>query len=436
MKNKQRFQNSLRATISFMATIALATTMMLALTVVFTTQAHAQTFTVLHRFTGGSDGFGPLAGVVMDRGGNLYGTSAGGGMTPPQCNTLVQGCGTVWELMKHNSNWLLKPLYQFSGYPDGDEPNARVIIGPDGSLYGTTQYGGTGGCTYDSTLVGCGTIFNLRPPATFCPNVNCPWQETILHSFSETDAQQPTHEVVFDRDGNFYGTAQFGGTQNGGVVYKMTRSNGGWLYTAIYNFSSSQHNGYYPYAGLAFDQAGNLYGTTSSGGVGHGTVFELSPSGQGWTETVLYRFQGQSDGGGPAGVAVDASGAVYGTTADGGPPGSNGTAFKLTPSGGGWTFSVLSGLPCGDCFTGIGTGSQASPLLDSSGNIYGTTLGNGFGCGSVFKLVPSGGSYTYVSLHDFICQSGGDPYGNVISDGNGNLYSTTFNPGVVFEITP
>ena len=287
------------------------------------------------------------------------------------------------------------------------------------------------------SVIGCGTIFSLQPPPNVCPSISCPWRETILHSFSGPDGLLPTAEVVFDQAGNFYGTASRGGTLGSGVVWKMTRTDGGWVYSQIYSFPSGSHDGEMPNSSLIFDQAGNLYGTTSEGGggSGDGTIFELSPSGSGWLETVLYRFQGGNDGAGPyGGVTLDSSGNLYGTTFSDGPPGSDGTAFKLTPAGGTWTFSLLSGLPCGACSTG--GGSLAPLLLDSAGNLYGTTEFDGmYNCGSVFKLIPAGGNYTYVSLHDFTCHADGDAsWGNVIMDASGNLYGTTLT--TAFELTP
>jgi uncharacterized repeat protein (TIGR03803 family) len=197
-----------------------------------------------------------------------------------------------------------------------------------------------------------------------------------------------------------------------------------------------------PYAGVIFDQVGNLYGTTSAGGnggcngLGCGTVFQLKPSGSGWTENVLYAFQNGSDGANPiGGLMFDPSGNLYGTTSCLG----NGksTVFELTPSSGNWTFALLGGSG----------GSTASLIMDPAGNLYGTArTGGAYGRGSVFKLAPSGGGWTYTSLHDFCadgppCSDGAQPWGNVILDANGNLYGTATAGranyyGVVFEITP
>jgi uncharacterized repeat protein (TIGR03803 family) len=134
--------------------------------------AEGQTFQVIHNFTGGQDGANPYAGVTLDRAGNLYGTAYYGGGTDD---------GTVYKLTHQGSGWTFSPLYSFAGGSDGINPDARVIFGPNGTLYGTTERGGNGGCAFGNT---CGTVFNLRPPATVCKAVLCPWTETVLYRFT------------------------------------------------------------------------------------------------------------------------------------------------------------------------------------------------------------------------------------------------------------
>jgi len=447
MQSKKQFCNLISGTIARAATVALAIATVFALTVVLAQSAQAQTFKVLHTFTGGADGASPLAGVTMDEAGNLYGTtSAGGG----------SGDGTVFRLSKKGSNWILNPLYTFTGGNDGGSPWATVVFGPDGNLYGTTTYGGEGGCDYG---LGCGTVFQLKPFPTACKTAVCGWQETVLYRFTGgSDGANPGYgDLIFDQAGNLYGTTAVGGNQGGlcsnfggcGVVFELTPSYGGWTEKVLYSFTESS-DGFQPYAGLIFDNAGNLYGTTVSGGftwgdcdeeAGCGVVFELTPSNGGWTENVLYTFYGGNDGDNPyAGLIFDASGNLYGATPNDG-EGNRGTIFKLTPSGGGWIFSVVYS------FTG-GGGPAASLTMDAAGNLYGTTNGGGaYGAGNVFKLTPSGGGWTYTSLHDFTGGSDGSaPDCNVIFDANGNLYGTTvwggssqncYNGcGVVWEITP
>jgi uncharacterized repeat protein (TIGR03803 family) len=272
-----------------------------------------------------------------------------------------------------------------------------------------------------------------------CTTALCTWNETLLYGFlGSSDGGVPLYgDLIFDHAGNIYGTASRGGSGNG-VVYEMMRSGGGWTEQPIYAFSGSP-DGAIPYAGLVFDNAGNLYGTTTQGGTGSGTVFELSPSGSGWTERVIYSFAGGSDGGYPTGGLIsDQSGNLYGSTSNGG-TGGGGTVFELTPSGGGnWAYNLLYS------FTG---GTQCGPwgtlFMDVAGSLYGTTMCDGANNdGSVFKLTNSGSSWTYSSLHDFTGgDDGKDPYGNVAFDTAGNLYGTAssggeYSVGVVWEITP
>jgi hypothetical protein len=245
-------------------------------------------------------------------------------------------------------------------------------------------------------------------------------------------------EVIFDSAGNFYGTASQGGAYGGGVAYKMTKTGNGYSYGIIHSFNGS-NDGWLIYGGLVMDASGNLYGVAANG---RASIFELSPSGSGWTETILHTLAGDGhEGNGPSStLLMDQAGNLYGTTVAGGPSGSNGTAFMLTQTGGTWSFSLLTGLPCGNCFPQSG-GSYASLSIDSAGNLYGTTRGNGsFGVGSAFKLIPSGGSFSYTSLHDFTGGSdGGAPYSNLVMDNSGNLYGTTSSggplSGAVFEIS-
>jgi uncharacterized repeat protein (TIGR03803 family) len=225
-------------------------------------------------------------------------------------------------------------------------------------------------------------------------------------------------------------------------VYKLTRSSGGWTESLLYSFAGGSDGGLPN--GLVFDSAGNIYGTTDIGGDpgNHGTVFELTPSGSGWTESIIYRFQPATDGIGPeAGLILDSAGNLYGSTTCGG-PGGGGVIFELTPFNGSWTFNVLHSFTA-NC----ATGPRAELLMDRSGNLYGTTYGGGnFAFGSVFKLTPGSGGWTYTSLHDFSDGSdGARPESRLVFDASGNLYGTAseggtgcypIGCGVVFEITP
>jgi len=385
------------------------------LLVVVATPAQAQTFNVLHTFTGGQDGEYPTAGVTLDKAGNLYGTADEGGGT---------GNGTVYKLTHKGSGWTFNPLYAFAGGSDGAYPGARVIFGPNGTLYGPTSGGGTSSQ---------GTVFNLRPSLTVCKTTLCPWTETVVYRFAgNPDGAYPGYgDLLFDRAGNIYGTTLEGGNSNVGTVYELTPSGSAWTESVLYSFSGN--DGSYPESGLVPDNAGNLYGTTYGGGLGGGTVYELTPSGSGWTEKVLYNFRTGTDGGAPiAGLIFDPSGNLYGATTDGGPGGA-GTVFKLTPSGGSWTYSLLySFAALSQC------GPWATLVMDGAGNLYGTTLcAPEHGFGSVFELTPSGPPWTYTSLHDFTGGTdGGRPISNVVIDPvSGNLYGTTSGFAVVWEIT-
>jgi uncharacterized repeat protein (TIGR03803 family) len=401
-----------------------------------TQSAQAQTFTVLHNFTGGGDGAAPLAGLTRDAGGNFYGTAYNGGYTGGTC--APYGCGTVFKLSNKGSGWVLTPLYSFQGSNDGAYPSARVILGPDGSLYGTTGYGGSSGCRG----TGCGTVFNLRPQAAACKTALCPWSESVLYRFMEggNDYIPGPGDLVFDQRGNIYGsTTQRGGFSCGGsgAVYELVHSGSGWTERALYSFGGGSDGGC-PNGGVIFDHAGNLYGTSVFGGGGGagGTVFELTPSGPGWAENTLYALQNGSDGESAyGGLLFDGSGNLFGSTSTGGQRG-GGTVFELSYLNGSWKFILLYSLAGGG-------GSEASLAMDAAGNLYGTAINDGtYGEGSVFRLTPSGGGWTYTSLHDFSGGSdGGYPWGSVTLDVNGHLYGTTQrgglnNLGVVWEITP
>jgi uncharacterized repeat protein (TIGR03803 family) len=412
--------------------------------------AAAQNYAVIHNFSGGSDGAAATAGVIIDRGGRLYGTTTAGGDTGANCdyNGAGNGCGAVYRLTAHGSDWITSPLYVFRGGQDGSSPWARVIAGPDGTLFGTTMFGGGGPCVNSQFGMGCGTIFRLQPPANTCSSDPCPWHETILYTFDGngpgTHGANPMSEVVFDAAGNFYGTASVGGASGNGLVYKMTKTNRSWTYSVVYSFAGPPNDGAGPESGLIFDQAGNLYGTTASGPHGLGAIFELSPSGNSWTEKVLYSLnQNGSDGGQPqGGLILDPGGNLYGTTTQGG-ANMAGTVFELSPNGNSWTYSVLTNFPNNGCFSCV-QGSEASLLRDGAGQLYGTSPNGGLSgfCGAVFKLTPAQSGYVYNSLYDFQCNANGAfPYGNVVADGSGNLVGTTggggsSGHGVVFTVSP
>ena len=397
--------------------------------------AQAQTYTVLHNFFGGGDGEHPATGLTIDAAGNLYGTTVTGGNGQH---------GVAFKLSKAGSGWMLTALHSFSGGSDGDAPQGRLLLAKDGTLYGTTIQGGGSGCL----SFGCGTAFHLTPSATAPKTALAPWNETIIHSFNGTDGFMPQGDLTFDQTGNIYGTTEQGGSRacysNGiygcGVVYELIATrDGGWDQTLLFAAQGGS-DGSEPIDGVVFDPSGNLYGALQANGpFNWGLIFQLSPSGPGWKEQPAYVFSGGSNGGVPeAGLIVDASGNLYGTTRFGG-INSCGTVFELTPSGDSWSINTIySFLGQPD-----GCGPQAKLVMDAAGNLYGTTTyGGAYGYGAVFKLTPSNGSWTYSSLHDFgVAPDGAYPMSGLVFDANRNLYGTTYyggtrNVGIVFEITP
>jgi uncharacterized repeat protein (TIGR03803 family) len=412
--------------------------------------SQAQTFSVIHTFNG-ADGSKPLAGVSIDAIGRLYGTTWSGGSYDD---------GTTFRLARQGSGWILNPLLEFYGN-NGTNPLAKPGFAPNGLLYGTTNAGGHGNCEG----LGCGEVYALRPGPTACTSALCPWSGVVALSFSGINAicelgqgifrdrvpglRNTTDtnpgvcpgfgDLAFDAAGNVYGTVSC----CDGSVYELTSSGT----NVLYSFSGGA-DGSGPLSGVIFDQAGNLYGTTYSGGAnGCGTVYELSPNGSSWTETVLYSFGCDTDSGSApiGGLIIDAAGNLYGTTNFGG-ANHGGTVFELSPSGGGWTFQLLYSLRYNGTFDFIYYGPTGSLAMDAAGNLYGTGLMDGsFGGGNVFKLTPSNGSWTYTDLYDFDADTNGTfPWGDVSLDVNGNLYGTTSaggnsngdGYGVVWEITP
>jgi hypothetical protein len=394
----------------------------------------AQTLTVLHAFGNQpGDGANPAAGLTLDTAGDLYGTTDGGGL----------GYGTVFQLKRAGSGYVFRPLYSFEGGNDGASPETGVTIGPNGSLYGTTVQGGGG----DNV----GTVFSLQPPATSCKSALCPWHETVLLRFNQGNGDRPYGQPIFDQTGNLYGTTNTGGQRDDGEVYELTPSNGGWTENIIYSFIGAG-GGYQPVGGVIFDQDGNLYGTARFGG-GYGIVYQLVPSGGSWTENAIYRFQGGADQGTPeTGLIMDNAGNLYGTTpwfvygSD-----ANGTVYELSPSGGGWSYTLLYSFPSGY----EGAGEVSALAMDKAGNLYGETSQEGivdgtcpYGCGTVFKLTPSSSGWIYTDLYNFTGGSdGASPYGGVVLDSQGNLYGTSYfggtgtnctngSCGTVWKLTP
>jgi uncharacterized repeat protein (TIGR03803 family) len=305
-----------------------------------------------------------------------------------------------------------KVLHSFNGN-DGATPAGSLIFDAAGNLYGTTPGGGA----FDG-----GTVFELTPGA------GGTWTETVLYNLGGGggDAGGSAAGLTFDAAGNLYGTGG-GGAFDGGTVFELMPGEGGtWTEKVLHSFNVNDGDGAWPVAGLIFDAAGNLYGTTPSGGaLGRGTVFELTPGAGGtWTETVLYNSGGVPQ----AGLIVDAAGNLYGTTSVGGTKACSncGTVFELTKgTNGTWTKKVLHHFSSNGR---DGRNPVAGLIFDAAGNLYGTTLAGGRGGGTVFELSPTaGGGWKEKILHIFGNHSndGIKPRAGLILDAAGKLYGTT-----------
>jgi len=374
--------------------------------------AFASNESILHSFNGGTDGSYPVAGLIADRSGNLYGTTRYGG---------TNGQGIVFELSKSNGVWNENILYNFAGGNDGASPAASVVIDASGNIYGTTRLGGPDNA---------GTAFELKL-------VNGSWQESVLWAFtggSDGGAPQAALTLVGDA---LIGTTPQGGTHGNGTVFGLSQVNGKWEEQVLYSFIGGSGDGEYPYSQLILDKAGNIYGTAESGGPNQeGSVFELSRSHGTWIETTLHFFTGNQDGASPnAGVIFDKAGNLYGMTQSGGKY-SSGTIFELTPSNGSWTETILYS------FTGGNDGGfpAAGVVIDKNGNLFGTAFNGGTqGYGTVFQLTPSAGAWTETVLYSFTgSNDGAFPQSNLLLDRNVVIGTTTEGgpnfTGVVFSV--
>ena len=301
-------------------------------------------------------------------------------------------------------------LYNFSGGSDGAYPHASLTSDGKGNFYGTTTNGGE---------YGAGAVFELSPNGGS-------WDETVLYSFNGTDGSNPSANVIFDSAGNLYGTAQTGGSKEGGVAFELTPVGKRWKITILYNFPSSV-NGSLPNTGLVMDSAGNLYGTTAGNDTQHdGTVFQLIPNGNKSTEKVIYTYP--RVGPNYAGLTIDAAGNLFGVQ-------NQEKVFELSPNGGTWIATIIHGFTATSDIYG-------SPVLDPAGNIYGTTQGGGaHGFGSVYKLtLGANEKWTEKVLYSFEGGSDGNaPRAGVTLDAAGNVYGTTSlggpdNLGTVFAL--
>jgi uncharacterized repeat protein (TIGR03803 family) len=327
--------------------------------------------TVLYSFTGGVDGGEPYKGVTLDAAGNLYGTAVTGGMGLG-CEG---GCGVVYKLTKSGKSWVQSVIYNFNGGDDGSGPGSGVTFDKTGTLYGMTPTGGA---------YGLGVIYQLEP------YLNGKWKFSVLHAFTggADGASGSAGRLILDKEGNLYGVATTGGANGQGVVFRLTRSASGHsLLQTLYAFKGQPDAGF-PYGGLTFDTLGNLYGTTYYDGKNNlGAVYELTNSSGSWSEKVLYSFEGGSDGSNSiSNLVFDRVGDLYGTTSEGGAGCSCGVIFKLAAGGkGNWTESVVyrfQGAPDGGfAYNGM--------VGDTAGNFYGTTVHGGFSDdGAIYKFNP------------------------------------------------
>jgi uncharacterized repeat protein (TIGR03803 family) len=413
----------------------------LILTVLVTGAWAAPKYKVLHTFTGGSDGGSPYAQLIFDKAGNLYGMTYLGGEAG--CFAGL-GCGTVFELTPGSGGWTENVLYAFTGGADGGNPiYGGLTFDAAGNLYGTTNFGGIFGGACDP--YGCGTIFKVAPGSQG-------WTESVLYSFTGTSGQQPTSAVAFKNEGHLYATTPDGGKHTLGTIVELVNGSGMWAEKTLQSFTGGG-DGASPFAGLVADAASNFYGTTTyggSGGYNGGTVFELTAAGK---VIPIYSFKcgankcNRKDAGNPwSGLVFDQHGNLYGATNSGGTHPKCGAVYKLAPSKGGkWKESVIYSLKGGP-----GDGATPFSLLvfDKAGNLYGTASTGGINNeGVVFKLAHGvGGWWKETVLHKFTGGSdGGRPQAGLSIDAAGNLYGIATEGGegdcpagcgVVFEITP
>lgn len=412
--------------------------------------AFGQNFRVLHSFAGPpNDGAHPVSDLAFDSKGNLYGTTPGGGnSTAVACSG--NGCGTVFMLSPNGKDeWTETVIYSFCSDFDGQlcldgaYSDAGLLIDSSGNLYGTTSEGGMHACSI--AAVGCGAVFELSPPT----EPGAAWTETVLYSFCNDfvrgvclDGEAPDAQLILDTSGNLYGTTAGGGAGHSeygaGTVFELTPSVQGWRETVLYSFCTEGNgdicpDGYGPVAGVTFDAFSNLYGTTYSGGsqntAGSGTVYELLPDSEGWKEKVVLTFGPTS--GNPQGIVTyDRGGNLY-------------TTYYF-PHGGVVRLKPKSRKGNQFAFNGVdGQGPIGGVHVDAkTGAVYGTTSGDAAGPGNIFKI-SAGGIETV--LHVFCswpnCNDGEISWSLLTADKAGNLYGTTefggeFGAGVVFEITP
>jgi uncharacterized repeat protein (TIGR03803 family) len=391
---------------------------------------------VIYSFSGSPDGASPVGKLVADSGGNLYGTTSGGG------NTLCPGCGTVFQLSPngdgtYSENLLYTFCQDFDGYQclDGYDPRAALTFDSVGNLYGTTASGGGDNCPQGG---GCGTVFELSPPNA----KGSAWTFAQLYQFCQTpgdntcaDGAIPDSTLTFDASGSLYGTTTRGGAAGDGAVFELSPAlGGGWTESVIYSFCSQKSgdacpDGSTPTAAVSFDKSGNLYGTTEFGGsrqyYGGGVVYKLTREDGAWAETVLDSFLAGNGpkGGNPLGaVNFDSEGNIYSTTLGGGSS-NDGVVFRLNADGYREQFVSLGGAS--------GSAPMAGVLIDqASGDVYGTSSGGqGPSNGTVYRV--AGGKQTLIwAFNGTSGNDGAKPEGALIAT-HGSLFGTTAEGGIL-----
>ncbi len=368
-------------------------------------------FSVIHDFNG-TDGSGP-SGVAIDRAGNLYGPTQWDGGS---------GAGTVYELAQRASSWVFSTLYNFLGGANGSSPSG-VIVGPNDNLYGAAN-GGIQNCNSGY----CGFIFGLRPGPTPCLSRSCGWTNNVLYRFTGTTDAYQGGSLASDQAGNLYGVSGSGGAQQYGAIFELSPSPGGWVENILYSFPGGASGGGPKVVIVGND--GDLYGLTGWGGAnGAGVVFQLTPSGSGWTENVIYNFTGTSYYPPPAILLQDSSGNFFGVY--------NFTTccadvfsgiFMLTPSNGQWTYTQIWQADTEDYDLEI----VPNLTLDASGNLWGTIEASSGGCmggavdyALIFELARTEGGWQFSTPIDWGYTDWGEPGGALAMDAHGNLYGTS-----------